>query len=476
VSPHEDPQRQHYGISLLVLVSAALTYALSQTMVVPALPTISEDLGSSQTTTTFVLTAFLLTASISTPILGRLGDMFGKERILVITLLVFTAGSLVAALSHSIALLIAGRAIQGAAGAIFPLAFGIIRDEFPKERVATGIGLISATFGIGGGGGLVLSGVIVDHLPYEWIFWIASVAGVLAVVATRLFVPESPVKSPARIDWGGALMLGLGLGALLIGVSEGNDWGWASPRVIGLFAFAVAITAAWVRYEKRQPQPLVDMGMMARRAVATTNATAFLVGFGMFGSFILIPQLVQLPESTGFGFGATTTQAGLFLLPSALVMLFAGPISGMLGDRGGSRFPLLIGTATVSVAFAFLALFHSTHLDIYVGSALMGIGIGFAFAAMANLIVDAVKQTEVGVATGINTIMRSIGGSIGGQISAAVVAGHIAGGQPAESGFVFAFAMSSVALAIATLVGFAIPAGRGEAPSPEAPRVAIEPT
>ncbi len=460
--PHADPDRQHYGLTLLVLVSAALTYALSQTMVVPAIPEIQQQLGSSATTTTFVLTAFLLTASVSTPILGRLGDMFGKERVLVLTLCVFALGSLVAALSHSIALLIAGRAIQGAAGAVFPLAFGIIRDEFPAERVATGIGLISATFGIGGGAGLVLSGVIVDHVAYEWIFWSALGVSLLASPAAHFFIPESPVKSPAKIDWGGAVQLALGLTALLVGVSEGNTWGWGSARVVGLFALAALVFVFWVRYERRQPQPLVDMEMMRRPAVLTTNLTALLVGFGMFGSFILIPQLVQLPTSTGFGFGATTTEAGLFLLPSAVVMLVAGPISGILGDRGGSKRPLLIGTATAMSSFAFLAFFHGTHLSIYIGSTLLGIGIGFAFAAMANLIVDAVHQTEVGVATGINTIMRSIGGSLGAQIAAAIIAGHVASdGLPAERGFVLAFAMSSVALLLATGAGLAIPARNG---------------
>jgi EmrB/QacA subfamily drug resistance transporter len=451
-------ERQHYGITLLVLVSAALAFALSQTMVIPAIPDIAEDLHSSTTATTFVLTAFLLSASVLTPIIGRLGDMFGKERMLVLTLCVFALGSLVAALSHSIAILIAGRAIQGAAGAVFPLAFGIIRDEFPPDRVGTGIGLISATFGIGGGSGLVLSGVIVDHFAYEWIFWLTLAVSMIAIVATHLFVPESPVKSPARIDWVGAAGMALGLAALLIGVSEGNEWGWNSARVLGLFAFAAATFVLWARYESRQPQPLVDMEMMRRRAVATTNATAFLVGFGMFGSFILIPQLVQLPESTGFGFGATTTQAGLFLLPSAVVMLFAGPISGFLSDRGGPRLPLLIGTVTASCSFAFLAVFHGFPLSIYFGSLLLGVGIGFAFAAMANLIVEAVDQTEVGVATGINTIMRSIGGSLGGQISAAIIAGHVVSdGLPKETGFVFAFVMSAIALALATVVAASIP-------------------
>ncbi len=286
--------RQHYGLTLGVLVLSALAYALAQTMVAPALPAIQEDLGTTTTTVTFVLTAYLLTASVATPIVGRLGDMFGKERLLLITLICFAAGSLICALSHSIGLLIAGRAVQGVGGAVFPLAFGIIRDEFPPERVATGIGLISATFGIGGGAGLVLSGLIVDHLAYEWIFWLALVFVVIAIVATHLFVPESPIKSPAKIDWVGAGLLSVGLAALLIGVSEGASWGWSDARIVGMFGGAAAVLCAWVVWERRVPQPLVDMRMMAERGVWTTNLTGLLVGFGMFGSFILIPRFVQV--------------------------------------------------------------------------------------------------------------------------------------------------------------------------------------
>ena len=341
-----DTDRQHYGLTLAVLVIAALAFALQQTMVAPALPAIQEDLGASSTTVTFVLTGFLLTASVSTPIFGRLGDMFGKERMLVICLSLFAVGSLVCALSHTIEVLIAGRAIQGSAAAVFPLSFGIIRDEFPAEKVGMGIGLISATFGIGGGVGLVLSGLIVDNVPYEWIFWFALPAILIAIVMTFLFIPESPIKSPAKIDWGGAALLSTTLVCLLVGVSEANTWGWGDPRIIGLFAASLIAAVAWVRYEREQPQPLVDISMMRERAVFTTNATALLVGFGMFGSFILIPLLVQLPPESGVGFGATVTEAGLFMAPSAAIMLFAGPLAGWLGSRVGSRTPLMIGTAS----------------------------------------------------------------------------------------------------------------------------------
>jgi EmrB/QacA subfamily drug resistance transporter len=477
VTPRElDPARQHHHVTLAVLVTGALAYTLSQTLIAPALPEIQNQLHSSTTAVTFALTIFLLTASVATPIAGRLGDMFGKQRMLVITLCIFGAGSLVCALSHSVGVLILGRAIQGIGGSVFPLSFGIIRDEFPAKDVSTGIGLLSATFGIGGAAGLVLSGVIVDHLAYEWIFWLAFIVVAAAVVATFLFVPESPVKSPAKIDWLGAAGLSAGLVALLVAVSEGNAWGWGSARVIGLFATAALVTALWMRWEARVPQPLVDMRMMRARGVWTTNMTALLVGFGMFGSYILIPRFVQVDPAAGFGFGASVTSAGLFMLPSAVVMLVGGPVAGWMGSRGGSRFPLLLGTGVAAASFTFLALEHSTRLSIYVGTTLMGVGIAFAFASMANLIVESVDQTQTGVATGMNTIMRTIGGSLGGQLAASIVAGHVAAnGLPEESGYVIAFAMSAVGLvgafACALLIPLRGPRHAGEVAGVSAPAV-----
>jgi EmrB/QacA subfamily drug resistance transporter len=452
-------ERQHYAVTLAVLATAALAYAVSQTMVAPALPAIQKDLHTTTTGVTWVLTIYLLTASIATPVLGRLGDMFGKERMLVLVLCGFAVGSLVAALSHSIGLLIAGRAIQGFAGAVFPLAFGIIRDEFPPERVAQGIGLISATFGIGGGIGLVAAGLIVDHLPYEWIFWIGLIVTLIAIVCTLLFIPESPIKVPAKIDWAGAALLSVGLGTLLLAISQGPRWGWGSGRVLGLFAAAAVALVAWVRFELRVPLPLVDMRMMRRRAVWTTNLTALLVGFGMFGSFILIPQFVQAPSAAGYGFDATVTEAGLILLPATAVMLFAGPIAGWLGSRAGSRLPLLIGTLLAAAAFTLIAVAHEHRWELYIGTALMGAGIGFAFAAMANLIVEAVDPTETGVATGMNTIMRTVGGSLGGQLSATIVSAHVIAGThiATEGGYTAAFLLSAGVLLLAFFATLAVP-------------------
>jgi EmrB/QacA subfamily drug resistance transporter len=456
------PARQDHRITLGVLTTAAMAFALSQTMVIPALPHIQADLGASTTATTWILTVYLLTASVATPILGRLGDMFGKERVLVAVLAVFALGSLIAAVSSSIETLVAGRAIQGVGGAIFPLAFGIIRDEFPRERVGTGIGLISATFGIGGGAGLVLSGVIVDHLSFAWIFWLALIVTLGAIVATHRYVPASPVRTPSRVDWPGALLLSAGLVALLVAVSEGERWGWTSAATVGLLAVAAAVLVWWVRFELRTPEPMVEMRMLRDRTVATTNLAALLVGFGMFGSFILIPQFVQaVPAEAGYGFGVTVTGAALFLLPSAALTLIGGPISGALGTRFGPRVPLLMGTLTSATSYAFLAVAHDERWHIYVGSALLGLGIGLAFAAMANLIVEAVRQDQTGIATGMNTIFRTIGGALGGQLAASIVAASaVGGGLPTAGGFTTAFALSAVGVAGAFGAALAIPARR----------------
>ena len=445
--------------TLLPLAGAALAYSLAQTMVIPALPELQQEFHAGPADATWLLTAFLLTSSIATPLLGRLGDMHGKEHWLLISLAIFGVGSLVAAVAGSLTVMIAGRAIQGAGGAIFPLAIGIIRDEFPRDRVAPAIGTVSAMFGIGGGSGLVLAGIFVDHGSISWIFWLSVATTALAALATWLWVPESPVRVRARIDWVGGALLSMTLLALLLPISEGNTWGWTSPRVLGLFAAAAVFAVLWARWELRVVDPLVDLALMRQRPVWTTNVAACAIGFAMFGSFVLVPQFVQTPAAVGYGFGASVTESGLFLLPSALLMLFAGPLSGRLGARYGSRVPLALGALSSGLSYALLATFHGARIDIYLSSVLLGLGVGLALAAMANLVVEAVPPDVTGVASAINAIMRTIGGAIGAQVAAAIVSGALSAGAryPAESGFTGAFAMSAAASAVAFLVCFAIP-------------------
>jgi EmrB/QacA subfamily drug resistance transporter len=460
------PDRQHYGITLGVLALGGLAYALLQSLVAPALPEIQHSLHVSESAVTWVLTAYLLSASVATPLLGRLGDIYGKERVLVGVLAALAVGTVVSALATSLPVLVGGRAIQGAGGGIFPLAFGIIRDEFPRERVAGAIGLISATFGIGAGAGIVLAGVIVDHLSYHWLFWFPLVAVVIAMVAAARYIPESPVKAPARISWGAAALLSTGLAAVLLAVSQAASWGWGSPRTLGLAAAGLAVLAVWVRGELVSAEPLVDMRMMRLRGVWTVNVAGLLLGFGMFGSFILLPQLVELPESTGHGFGASVTEAGLFMLPSTAAMLIVAPMAGRLERRFGSKPPLVAGVLFAALSFVLLAVDHGSPADIYAASTLLGIGIGLAFAAMANLIVIAVPPDQTGVATGMNTIMRTIGGALGSQIIASILTANVvaATGRPGDRGFTIAFWLAAAVLVVGALAAAAIP---GRAPAEE---------
>jgi len=450
-------ERQHYNVTFTLLAVAAVAYALLQSLVAPALLTIQEDLHTTTAGAAWILTAYLLSASVITPIAGRLGDMYGKKRVMIAVLVVLAVGTALAGFATSIGVMIVARVIQGAGGAVFPLSFAIIRDEFPRERVPHGIALISAILGIGGGLGIVLAGPIIEHFNYHWLFWFPLVAVVIATIGIIVFVPESPVRTRGRIDPLGAVLLAAWLVALLVPISEGPTWGWTSARTLGLFALAAALIPVWVRVESRSRAPLVDMQMMRVRQVWTTNLAALVLGFGMFASFVLVPEFVELPARDGFGFGASVTEAGLFMLPATMGMLIGGPISGRLSSTVGSRVPLILGALVSCVAFLLLTLAHDQSWEIYLALLVMGIGIGFAFASMANLIVEAVPAQQTGVATGMNTIIRSIGGAIGSQLSAAIVTATLVAGRPTEHGFTLAFAAAAGALALGFVVALYVP-------------------
>jgi EmrB/QacA subfamily drug resistance transporter len=454
---------KHPGGVLVVLLLAGISFALSQTLVIPALPDISGDVHASPAAASWILSGFLLSASVATPIVGKLGDVFGKGRVLTLVLLLFSVGGIVCALGNSIAVLIAGRVIQGVAGGVFPLAFGIVRDTFPPQRMATGLGLVSAIIGIGAGIGLPLSGVIADNLGVSWLFWISLIALPAALAAHRL-VPASPESRRVRIDWIGAALLSAALAAVLLGVTEANDWGWGSARTVGLFAGGALLLAVWLKVESRIDEPLIDLSVLRGRAVATTNLTGLLVGFAMFSSFLLIPQFAQAPESSGYGFGDSVTQAGFLLVPAALFQLLGGPLAGGLGARIGFRTTLATGAAFATGAFVFLALAHSHPWQFVVAAALLGTGISFAFASMANLIVGVVPQSEVGVATGINTIMRTVGGAFGAAVATAILTGNTIGSSaiPSEGAYTAAFVMSAVGGVLAIAAALLVPTRAAE--------------
>jgi EmrB/QacA subfamily drug resistance transporter len=454
-------RRPHAALVVLFLSLGGLSFAILQSLVAPALPVIARDLHASTGSVSWVLTAYLLAASVLTPILGRLGDMLGKRRIMLVVLALGAAGTVLCGLSHSLGPLIFGRALQGAAGAVMPLSIGIVRDELPREKVGVTIGLLSALFGLGAGLGIVVAGPIVDHLSWQWLFWFPLVLIVGALLGVLFGVPESPVRAPGRLDLPGAAILSVSLVSLLLVVDKGREWGWGDARSVALLIVGVVTLAGFVLVELRVREPLINMRLLGLRGVWTTNLVGLTFGFVMYGTFLLIPTLLELPAATGYGFGKSVTTAGLFLLPSTLGMLVFGPISGLLERRFGPKLPLVLGAVAVTASFVLPAVAHGAVWQLLVSSALSGAGIGLAFAAMSNAIVEAVPATHTGEATSVNSIVRTIGGSVGTAVVAAVIAGHSTPqGLPTDAAFTSGFWVSAVVAVASIVAALALPSAR----------------
>jgi MFS family permease len=452
-------QRNRVPLILAALSMGAIAFALMQSLVVPAMPQIQKATGGSETSISWILTGYLLVASVATPIIGRLGDVFGKQRVLVYCLTGVAFGVVVTGLKpSSLPVLITGRSIMGLGGGIFPLAFAIIRDEFPADRIASGIGFLASLIGAASGFGIVIAGLVIQYATFELIFWLPLLAVIPAIVMTKLYIPPSPQQEGSPINWSSAFLMTVGLSFVLIAITEAVDWGWGSFKTLGLIALGLAFVAAWIANEMRASVPLIDMGLMRMRGIWTTNLVAFLVGIGMYASFILVPLLVQEPISTGYGFGADVIGGALYVLPMAVMMLIAGQIVGPIEARVGSRPALIAGCLITAVSFLMLVPWHSSAIHIYVSSALMGLGIGLAYATLATLVIENADPSQTGVASGMNNVLRTIGGAFGGQIAATILASDLlVSGLPTEEAFVHAFALCGLTTLIAFGAAFAIP-------------------
>ena len=455
--------QRHPGRTLLILAFAGLAYALAQTTLIPALPDMIRGLHTNESGVTWTLTGYLVSAAVATPLVGRLGDIFGKRRLLVMALVCFAFGMLISALSSDLWVVVAGRVVQGVGGGVFPLCFAIIRDELPRERIGSSVGLMSSVAGIGGGLGFVVGGLLVDYGSYHAIFWVGAAMGAAGAVATHRYVPESPVRTPASLDIRGGLVLAVGLILPLIAIAQANDVGWTSARTLAMIAAGLLVLAYWPALERRTEEPLVDMTIFTSPRVLMTNAATLLVGFGMFGSLMLVSTLAESPKSTGYGFGLSATGAGLLLLPGSLVMLALGPLSGVIGARFGNKVSLGAGGIVTAIGLVLLAVAHGRRSEVLAFSIVMSGGTGLAFAAMPNLILEAVPSRQTGEATGVNALVRAVGSALGSQVSAAVLAGSAVAGVATDAGYRNAFAISAAVVVAAGLVAARIP---------RAPRVA----
>ena len=452
------PTRRSYHLTYAVLAVSFMAFALLQSLVVPVLGVIQAEMHTSQTTATWLLTAYLLSASVATPILGRVGDAVGKTKVLVLALGALALGSLLAAISPTIWLMLVARVIQGLGGGVMPLAFGIIRDEFPKAKISGAVAILASLGAVGVGCGSIIAGPIVDLLGFRWLFWLPMIVTTIAAVAAWFVIPPSPVRTPGGISWTPALLLSSWLVCLLLGLSQGPTWGWSSPTVLGLLIAAVIAAAMWVYVECHVAVPLIDMRMMRLPAVWTTNAVALLLGVGMYATFGFVPRFVQTSTEFGYGFGASITESGIMLLPSAIASFILGFLTAGFARRWGPKRVVVVGCLLAAVSMFMIAFMHEYLWQMYVANAVQGIGNGLVFSCMASLIVAAVPAEQTGVASGMNANIRTIGGAIGTAVMSSIVTAFLlSDGTPAETGYTIGFAVLGGTLLLAATAALFIP-------------------
>ena len=450
------------GTAMIVFLAlGGLAFAVLQSLVAPALGTIGTELGVSASDASWILTAYLLAAAVLTPVFSRLGDMMGKRKIIIVVLVILLVGTILAALAPNLTVLIIARVLQGAAGAMLPLSIGIVRDELPKERVATSIGLLSAIFGIGAGIGIVAAGPIVEHLSWEWLFWLPAVLVVIALLGAIFGMSESPIRTPGRLDLVGAGILAVGLTSLLLTISEGRNWGWGDSKTIGLLVLGVVGLIVFVIVELRVRQPLIDVRLFAHRGVWSAHLVALAVGFAMFGTFVLVPTLLQLPTVLDYGFGKSVSESGLFLLITVVALIIFSVVAGVLIHKVGPKVPMVVGSVALAIAFVIPALGHGEIWQIVLSGVLTGVGIGLALAATSNAIVESVPATHTSEAISANTVIRTVGSSIGTAAIATILASNVTEqGVPLDSAFTAAFWMCAAVAVLAILAALAAPSLR----------------
>ncbi|MGW2227890.1 MFS transporter [Streptomyces formicae] len=452
------------------LALAGTVAAVMQTLVTPLIGELPRILDTSASNASWVITATLLSAAVFTPVSGRLGDLYGKRRMLLVSCVPLLIGSVVCALTSSVGPMIVGRGLQGMGMGVVPLGISLLRDVVPPEKLSSSIALVSASMGIGGGLGLPISAGIAEYASWRVLFWGAAALALLIGAMIWFLVPATPAGAQGqRFDFVGAFGLGVGLVCLLLGVSKGADWGWSSGTTLGLLGASVLVLLTWGWWELRSRDPLVDLRTTARPRVLLTNVASVLVGFGMYAQALILPQLLQLPEATGYGLGQSMFAMGMWMAPAGLMMMVVSPIGGKLTVARGPKFTLVTGALVISLGYGLAMPLMGSTWGLLVVSLVANSGVGLAYGAMPALIMSAVPRSETAAANSFNTLMRSLGTSFSAAVAGVVLAqltitmgGHV---LPSETGFrvglLIGCGVALVAAAVAAMIP-AVRAGAGE--------------
>ncbi|WP_202232682.1 MFS transporter [Actinacidiphila reveromycinica] len=459
--------------ALAVVALAGLLASLTQSLLIPVLPKITTDLGSSTGDVQWLLTSTLLVASVAVPVAGRLGDLYGKKAALIGSAAALCVGSLVSALSDSLVPMIVGRAIVGVSMAVIPLGISLLSTMLPRARASAGIALVSAMLGIGGALGVPLAAWIGEHTDYHLLFWICAAGGALSVAGTWLLLTEPAGRSVGRLDVPGTVVLAGALVCLLLPLSQAAGWGWSSPTTIGLLVAAVVLLVAFVLWERRASSPLVDVVVNSAPSLLLTNIASTCVGFALFATLIGTASYVEAPRATGYGFGSSVVVGGLCLLPSGLAMLVLSPASAAITNRVGPKITLAIGATIVAAGFVVRIVLTGHLWEVILGTSIAGAGTGIAYAAMPALVNLAAPRSSLAAANGLNTLFRSVGSSlasaVGGTLFASQVVVLAGQAMPSLHAYRVLFGICAGAALLGALIALTVPAAqeREEAPRAE---------
>ncbi|MER5514498.1 MFS transporter [Streptomyces sp. NPDC002763] len=457
----DQPARGASGAVVPVLAFAGIVVAVMQTLLVPVIKDLPQLLGTEPSNATWVLTSTLLSGAVATPIMGRLGDLYGKRRMLIFSLSVMVVGALISALTSELLTMIVGRTLQGFAMGAIPLGIGLMRDMLPREKLASAMALMSSSIGVGGGLALPAAALVAQHADWHALFYGAAGLGVIAIALTLLAVPESPARAEGTFDVLGAIGLSVGLVLFLLPITKGSDWGWTSGTTLGLFAASAVVLLLWGVMELRVKAPLVDLRTTARPAVLFTNLASIMVGVSFYVVSLVLPQLLQLPKATGYGLGQSMVTAGLLVAPLGLTMMFTAPVYARLSAKYGPKTTLILGMLIIGIGYgAGLGLMSAAWQSLVI-AVVLGAGIGLAYSSLPALIVGAVPASETGAANGLNTLMRSIGTSVSSAVIGMVLANtaNNVGGVaiPTMHGFRVSFLIATGAVTVGLVLALLLP-------------------
>jgi MFS family permease len=470
--PSGPAKRAVSGGSVFVLALGVVDYGLEQGIVVPAIPALAREYHASLISASWLITGVVLAQVVAYPLMSRLGDLFGKRRLLLISLGLFAAGSVVCALTDSIAVAIAGRVIQGLGTGIGPLALGLARDTLPPRLLPRAIGGLIGATNLGNGLGYLLGGLVVDHFSAKAIFWVLFGVALALALGVWALVPESPVRAKARLDFAGAALLVAGLVSLLLAISKGEAWGWSSGRIVSLFVAAAVLLLAFTLVERHVRDPIVDLALVLARPFANANLCAFAFALAYSVIFLVIPQLAGAPARSGYGLGLTTTQIGLLLFATSIAGVASGWLGGRIVDRVGPRRLVALGAVLGTAGYISLALAHGTVFALGGGTTLLGLAWGFLLTGVYSVVVRAAPEDKTSVAAAVTFSGRAIGVSVGTTAAAAIItAAGFFGRFHSEVGFTRAFALGAAGALAAFLLSALLP-GRNPEPAVATPVVA----